>query len=818
MQRWAGTSIAAKLYFSAFLSLVAVGMLAAASIYYSKTTETTARQLYSRGFVDVVDSTRLELLLSNHRRLVESLPSEVDRSRLRADRSEMENINERMLSLTSGAGETGDKAKIAEALPELFEAAKQVWSYAHEFAQDKSMEGVDAYANIADEIQRLITDYRRQRVQEAQQGIAFVSATAKTLVLWVLLCAFAAIVLIGPIGLTMVRKVLMRIDAIKTVMIDLAQRNTATAIPSREDHDEIGEMARAVAIFRDNAINLIARDIELAQLNRRIDIALNNMTHGLCMFDAEHRMIVCNKTYIRMYSLPEELSSPGVTLSDIQAFRSRFGNAALANPEQITASSLETQEASAYTEELMDGRLVAISQRPMQDGGWVAVHEDVTERRRAEAKIAHLARHDLLTNLPNRVLLREQLENEIRRVQSGYGFAVYCLDLDHFKTVNDTLGHPIGDELLKLVASRLTTIVSSTNFIARIGGDEFAIIQTNVTSPRQCGELATKIVSGIGEPYDIQGRHIVIGTSIGIAVAPSDGTDADVLLKNADMALYLAKGDGRGTHRFFEREMDRRLQARRLLELDLRKALANGEFEIHYQPIIYLQTGVIACFEALVRWNHPERGMIAPNEFIALAEETGLILPLGEWVLRTACLHASKWPQPVSVAVNLSATQFKGRNIVQMALSALATTGLPASRLDLEITESVLLQDEANTLAVLHQLREIGIRISIDDFGTGYSSLAYLRNFPFDKIKIDKTFVRDMIVRKDCQAIVRAVVGMARGLGIATIVEGIETKEQLEAVKLEGCDEGQGYLFSKPMPASEVVTFLAKTARSTAAA
>jgi diguanylate cyclase (GGDEF)-like protein len=454
----------------------------------------------------------------------------------------------------------------------------------------------------------------------------------------------------------------------------------------------------------------------------------------------------------------------------------------------------------------------------MQDGGWVAVHEDITERRRAEAKITHLARHDMLTNLPNRVLFREQLENEFERVQSGRGFAVHCLDLDHFKTVNDTLGHPIGDELLKLVAGRLVEVVPKSDFVARIGGDEFAVVQTNVRQPEQCSQLASRIVEVVSRPYDIDGRHIVIGTSIGIAIAPNDGANPDLLLKNADMALYLAKGDGRGTHRFFEREMDKRLQARRSLELDLRKAIADGEFEVHYQPIVYLQTGKVSGFEALLRWNHPERGQISPVEFIPLAEETGLILPLGEWVLRTACAQAARWPQPVGVAVNLSAMQFKGRNLVQLTMNALAASGLAAGRLDLEITESVLLQDESNTLAILHQLRDIGVQISMDDFGTGYSSLAYLRNFPFDKIKIDRSFVREMLVRKDCQAIVRAVVGLARSLGITTIIEGVETKEQFELAKADGCDEGQGWLFAKAMPDRDIPAYLAERERIAAAA
>jgi diguanylate cyclase (GGDEF)-like protein len=824
-------SIAAKLYFFAFLSLLAVGSLSIASIYFSRATESAAHRLYGDSFLGVINSTRLELLLANHRRIVESMPPEVDRDRLYADRLELEEIRGKLLTLMTEIGEknrkneiTKDDAvslehRIGDSLPSLFQAADQVFFYANEFAQDKAVEQSNEYAYVADGVERMIKEHRGLRMHEAQQAIDFVTKTAKSLMAWVLLSALAAIVLIGPIGLTTMHRALSRLGRITQAMIKLARNDTASAVPSRNDRDEVGEMARAVEIFKDNAIQLIAREVELKQLNRRVDIALNNMTHGLCMFDAEHNLIVCNKTYVQMYALTPELSAPGAPLSAIDAYRATIGNGALVNPEQVAAeSAIATREASAFTQELMDGRIVAVSQRPMQDGGWVAVHEDITERRRAEAKIAHLARHDMLTNLPNRVLFREQLEAEFGRIQSSRGFAVHCLDLDHFKDVNDTLGHPVGDDLLKLVAARLIEVVPKSDFIARIGGDEFAVVQTDVTKPEQCSLLASRIVERISEPYDIDGRHIVIGTSIGIAIAPGDGTNPDILLKNADMALYLAKGEGRGTHRFFEREMDKRIQARRSLELDLRKAITNGEFELYYQPIIDLQTGKVSCFEALLRWNHPERGMISPLDFIPLAEETGLILPLGEWVLRTACLQAVKWPKPISVAVNLSATQFKGRNIVQITVNALATSGLAAGRLDLEITESVLLQDESNTLAILHQLREIGVQISMDDFGTGYSSLAYLRNFPFDRIKIDRSFVRDMLVRKDCRAIVRAVVGLARSLGITTIIEGVETKEQLESAQADGCDLGQGYLFSKPMPEREIAAFLAKRERTAAAA
>ena len=822
--RWLGARVAAKIYLFAFLSLLAVASLSVASIYYSRTIESAARQLYGDGFVGLLNSTRLELLLANHRRIVESMPLEVDREQMKIDRNEMEQIKIRLQALIRDLVSKHDQdssaleGRIAASLPSLFEAADQVAFYANEFAQDKAVEQASGYAHVANGIQRSINDYRDLRLREARDAIAFVSSTAKSLVVWVLACAFVAVVLIGPIGIATMHRVLSRLAAITQAMIKLSRNDTTTVIPSRHDRDEVGAMARAVEVFKDNAIQLIAREVELKHLNRRVDIALNNMTHGLCMFDAEQKLIVCNRSYVQMYALTPQLSRPGTLLQSIESYRATIGNSALANPEQMAAATMELHEASAFTQELMDGRIVAVSQRPMQDGGWVAVHEDITERQRAEAKIAHLARHDMLTNLPNRVLFREHLESAFSRIQPGVGFAVLCLDLDHFKTVNDTLGHPIGDELLKAVASRLTKTVPDTDFIARIGGDEFAVVQANVSRPEQCSQLASRIVEQISRPFDIDGRNIVVGTSVGIAIAPNDGENPDLLLKNADMALYLAKGDGRGIHRFFEREMDKRLQARRTLEIDLRKAIANGEFEVYYQPIVYLQTGKVSCFEALVRWNHPERGQVSPADFIPMAEETGLIQQIGETVLRTACMHAAKWPQSVSVAVNLSAMQFKGRNLVQLTLSALAASGLPAGRLDLEITETALLQDEVNTLTILHQLREIGVQISMDDFGTGYSSLAYLRNFPFDKIKIDRSFVRDMLVRKDCQAIVRAVVGLACSLGITTIIEGVETKEQFETAKADGCDEGQGYLFSKPMPQHEIAEYLAKCERTAVAA
>ena len=435
---------------------------------------------------------------------------------------------------------------------------------------------------------------------------------------------------------------------------------------------------------------------------------------------------------------------------------------------------------------------------------------DVTERKQAEARIAYMAQHDALTGLPNRVLFHERLDAALAQLKRRGGMlAVHCLDLDHFKSVNDTLGHPIGDDLLRVVAERLKLNLRDGDLVARLGGDEFAVIQMNIEHPGEASDLAAKLIAALGANYDIQCHEVVIGASIGIALAPGDGEVADVLLRNADMALYRAKSEGRGTSHFFEAEMDRRIQARRILELDLRKAFANGEFDIHYQPLVNLHADRISGFEALLRWHHPERGMVLPGEFIPLAEEIGLIGPLGEWVLRRACTEAARWPGDLKIAVNLSPAQFRTRGVVQAVLSALAYSGLAPHRLELEITESVLLGETEANLAILHQLREIGARISMDDFGTGYSSLSYLRSFPFDKIKIDRSFVRDLADRPDCMAIIRAVAGLGASLGISTTAEGVETREQLERLRAEGCTEAQGFLFSPPRPATEITALLA---------
>jgi diguanylate cyclase (GGDEF)-like protein len=449
--------------------------------------------------------------------------------------------------------------------------------------------------------------------------------------------------------------------------------------------------------------------------------------------------------------------------------------------------------------------VITLVNKPIAGVGWLATHEDITERKQAEEQIAHMARHDALTDLPNRVLLRERLEHELKRVKRGECLAVLCLDLDHFKGVNDTLGHPIGDELLKVVAERLRRCTREPDTIARLGGDEFAIIMTAMQQPSDASALCRRIRDSITKPFNLDGHQIIADISIGISISPYDATEADQLLKNADMALYGAKADGRGTFRFFEPEMDSRMKARRDLEMNLRNALANNEFELYYQPLVNLQNNEITAFEALLRWHHPTRGIISPADFIPIAEETGLIVPVGEWVLRRACEETANWPNEMKVAVNLSPSQLKSRNLVAVVMSALAHSGMAASRLQLEITETVLMQNTFSTLATLHELRKLGVQIAMDDFGTGYSSLSYLRSFPFDKIKIDRSFIQDMANGAEPFAIVRAVTGLANNLSIISTAEGVETRQQLEALQTIGCTEMQGYYFSRARPAAEIV-------------
>jgi diguanylate cyclase (GGDEF)-like protein len=594
--------------------------------------------------------------------------------------------------------------------------------------------------------------------------------------------------------------------ALFSLLLSLAMYFAVRVFPLRVLDRTLGALEGARAEVQ-------AANDELSTQNMRFDAALNNMSQGLLMFDREGRFTVSNRRLTEIFRIPQGSAAPGMTVPDLIALAAKFNNVFPQNPEIVWAE-LESMRKSRLpgnsTINLTDGRSIAVSRQPMADGGWVDTFEDVTERRRVEAKIAYMARHDALTDLPNRMYFYEQIEQLLRELVDGESLAVFSLDLDHFKAVNDTLGHPLGDKLLQTVAERMRSCVRDRDIVARLGGDEFALVQVSIGQPSEVTALATRLIEAVSTPYDLDGHQVMVGISIGIALAPADSTEPDQLMKNADLALYRAKADGGSVYRFFEPQMDARMQARRALELDLRKALVKGEFELFYQPFVNLKSGRVTGAEALIRWNHPTRGIVAPMEFIPLAEETGLIVPLGEWVLRRACAEAVNWPDDIMIAVNLSPAQFKSRNLVQAVVEALAVSGLAPGRLELEITELVLLRESEGAFAVLHRLRDLGVRIAMDDFGTGYSSLGYLRSFPFDKIKIDESFIRDLATKDESLAIVRAVVGLSSSLGITTTAEGVETNAQLERLRTEGCNEFQGFLFSQPQPAGEVRQLLSE--------
>ncbi|MGB9298157.1 MAG: EAL domain-containing protein [Pseudolabrys sp.] len=551
----------------------------------------------------------------------------------------------------------------------------------------------------------------------------------------------------------------------------------------------------------------------------RFDIALNNMSHGLCMLDEQNRLQVWNDRFLELLHLKNMPVRVGMPASRLLRHSIRAGNHRTKSVKKVFSDLAQGLQQNRFdqVQTSPDGdRTIAVSRRLMSGGGSVVILEDVTESKRAQERITHLAKYDELTGLANRNQFRERINGMLAAMHKRKNHvAIHLIDLDRFKAINDTLGHPIGDKLLKEVASRLKTVIRPGDMITRFGGDEFVVLQVGTERYQDAKWLAERLARTLKDPFDIDGHRIDIGASIGIAMAPMDGVDADQLLKKADMALYAAKNGGGGDHRFFALEMEEAAQERRALELDLREALVSEQFHIYFQPLVDLRNGRVTTCEALLRWEHPKRGMVPPAIFIPIAEETGLIIALGEWALQRACVEAAKWPKSVKVAVNLSPVQFRDRGLALQVVSALAKSGLPAQRLELEVTERLLLEDNDETLTTMEQLKNLGVGISLDDFGTGYSSLNYLRKFPFQKIKIDQSFIRGLGEERDAQAIIGAVAGLGASLDKTVVAEGIETEEQMKQVKAHGCHEGQGHLFGEPM-AAEVI--LARLEASTSVA
>ena len=563
-------------------------------------------------------------------------------------------------------------------------------------------------------------------------------------------------------------------------------------------HEDITEQKRSAQLLADTAS-------EIEAMNLRFNAALENMSQGLCMFDAGQQVVVSNARYGEIYHLSRDQIKPGTSLAQILEYRREKGTGfAGVAPEAYLSKNVKEK---SEVRELVDGRVVAIARHMMPNGGWLTTHEDITDRARGEQRVAFMAQHDLLTGLANRALFSEKIDDAARRLKRhGTNFSVLMLDLDRFKNVNDTLGHPAGDQLLREVAQRLKSSLRDTDVVARLGGDEFAIIQENEKNQSEGAiALALKIIGLIEQPFQIAGHQVGVGTSIGIAFAPDHGADASVLMQRADLALYAAKAGGRNDFRVFQLELTEAADQHKSMENELREAIARNEFELHYQPVIDARTRLVSGVEAFVRWHHPSRGMLTPDQFLPLAESTGLMSPLGEWILRQACLDAAAWPPHIRIAVNLSAAQFDKGNLFDIILCVLVESGLSPERLELEIPDAALLErNQATHLAVIRQLKNLGISIVLDNCGGGYSAASYLTGFPFDKVKIDRPIAQGFANRRDCGAVVASVLALARGLDIATAAKGVESREQFEALLAAGVGFAQGYLFGRPVPYDEL--------------
>ena len=550
---------------------------------------------------------------------------------------------------------------------------------------------------------------------------------------------------------------------------------------------------------------LLTRDIQLRTQNERFDAALNNMSHGLFMLDGSGRMAVCNARYLEIVGLGTEDLPAGVDADELRDDPSGKLSECVRIFDAVNRTRSEGALADVsrrFMHGCEDGRTLSVACQRLGQGGWIATLEDVTERRRAEARVEYMAHHDALTDLPNRATFMDAMHAAIGAHDAkGVRFALLSLDLDRFKIINDTLGHDAGDKVLQIVGQRLRDCVRDGDVVARFGGDEFAILQDNISSRSDMLALARRVIETISAPFPVNGRELRLGTSVGMTFAPEDGRDPEQLLKNADIALYRAKSMERGTCCFYEAEMDRVDELRLATEVDLRQALNRGELEIYYQPIASIGSGDVNGYEALLRWKHPVRGFISPAVFIPLAEDIGVITSMGEWVLRQACVDAASWPG----SLNVSSIQLRNSNILATVVRALADSGLQPSRLILELTESSLIEDTEATMAILKHIRELGVKIALDDFGTGYSSLSYLRKFAFDKVKIDKSFVDEVTVDGDCLAIIESIVRLCSILKTGTTAEGVETSEQLEKLVSIGCTEVQGYLIDRPKPLAQIL-------------
>ncbi len=813
-------SLAFQYYVVLALVLLTLCVLAAASARFARSTSAQSTLIEDKGALLARLDNPVLVLVERHRAMIDSAARDRgtgDRDRVRDGAGAVEVRLRRALNALSAqdAVEAGRQADLRSRLPALFEAARAVIDQPDD---DARREAAVVYDRAADELDARLAGWRDGLQRIIDNETRQLRADASLLVGWTWAGGLATLLICG-LSAFVTTRVLRRLAKVTEAMALLAAGRVDVALPKDGGMDELDDLCRAAGAWKESGRRAQLQGEALQHTVTLFDGALNNMRDGLTMFDRSGRIEVINRRVYELYGLDRAVVRPGSTLREMV----EHGVARGVFPGRDVAEVLDEMRnvgdgRPAPTIVTATGRTVTLSREQGPDGAWITTHEDVTERRRSEEHVRFLERHDVLTGLPNRVELGARLVAAFGKQAAGRaaaGFALHLLDVRRIKQVNEAFGHATGDGLLQLLAGRLRGAVRDGGFLARMEGDRFAVLQSGGGAEEAAG-LARRMRRVAAEPFRIAAHDVVVGLSVGIALAPADGEYAGALLRNANLALVRAKAEAAGAWHFFEPGMNAAAQARRELESDLRLALQREEFEVWYQPLVNTGTRKVSGFEALVRWMHPARGVVGPVEFIPVAEETGLIVQLGAWVLRTACVEAAGWPPDLKLAVNLSAVQFRDPDLVRTVIQALDDAEFAASRLDLEITESVLLQDSDATLATLHELRALGVRISMDDFGTGYSSLSYLRSFPFDKIKIDKSFVSDLSDRADSLAIVRAVTGIGRSLGMATTAEGVETADQLARLSSEGCTEVQGYLFSPPRPARELPALMRRLAGAAA--
>jgi diguanylate cyclase (GGDEF)-like protein len=826
-----------KLHTTATLAFLATLALAGTAHHFATATSHAIKQLHTTIVVTENDARAFTTELLKHIVQVSHARSSADTSHRIAAMSAIENTEQQMSAQASRL-ERPLSNTLHEHIARLYASSRALILHPLNSNHVELTNLENKYFTETETAATTLSGIGHQRQTLALQSLEAIQKAAVNLTNSVKITAALALLCIGPVSLLILRKSINRLRLVTRALHLLANnkierhkrqgaddQNAPHDIPDlrllqameRPGHrDEITNMVEAIEVFHRTTISLNQSREELRALNQRFEVALDNMARGLSMFGPDERLIVCNSSYRRMYDLPNHLTVCGASLTDLLDWRARASPDDDDVPRIISRyrAAIAQKKPLRYTRTLSDGRIIDISLQPLDTGGWVTVHQDVTREREAEAQISRLANEDSLTNLVNRRGFTEALDRSCERaqkasetasIQQPAPFAVLCIDLDLFKSVNDTLGHPAGDEVLRIVAQRLKTATRQDDVIARIGGDEFAIIIENMSTLNDIERLSERLIAMLAEPMSIATATVAIGASIGIATRTNNQHSSSQILAQADMALYWAKSHGRNTWRIYDVELETPIKLRRQFENELRPALLDQQFSLNFQPILCLSAKDVVACEALLRWKHPQRGYVSPADFIPVAEKSGFINELGAWALLEACRAATTWPSHVRVAVNISPVQLVSKSIYATVVDALAKSGLRADRLELEITETALLDNSETTLATLHQLKALGIKISLDDFGTGYSSLSYLRAFPFDQLKIDQSFVRDISDRDDCVAIVKAVASLAKSLNMTTVAEGVETHDHLHRVNLAGCTAVQGYLFSKPVPAADVL-------------